>query len=209
MYQPPAFRENRRDILHDLIRSHPLATLVTAGSAGLIADLAPFMLVADADGGNAVLRGHLARGNDQLAALRAGGDALLIFQGPAAYVSPSVYPTKAEHGRVVPTWNYVIVQVRGVARVIDDPAWLRGQVDALTTAMEAGRPHPWRVDDAPAEFVAGQLRGIAGVEIPIQAIDGKWKVSQNQPEINREGVAAAMDGEHPAMAALVRGNRPG
>ncbi len=112
----------------------------------------------------------------------------MIFQGPQAYISPSWYATKREHGKVVPTWNYVIVQVRGTPMVIEDRDWLRNQIDELTSIHECGRAEPWSPDDAPADFIAGQMKGIVGLEIPIERIEGKWKASQNQPEPNRIGV---------------------
>ncbi len=204
MYRPPAFREDRIEILHQVIRDHPLATLVTAGASGLIANVLPFTLAATADGD--VLQAHLARANDQLGDLRAGAPVLIVFQGPQAYVTPSWYPSKAADGKVVPTWDYVIVQVRGTPRVIDDPQWLYEQVDVLTRSQEADRQEPWAVTDAPAPFISAAIRGIAGLEIPIARIEGKWKVSQNRPERDRIGVSdgLAADG-HQALADMVRG----
>lgn len=206
MYRPPAFREDRPELLHAAIRAHPLATLVTHGPSGLTANLVPFTLVTAGDGPD-LLRAHLARANPQLADLRAGGEALVIFQGPQAYVTPSWYPAKQAHGKVVPTWNYILVQAHGRPRVIDDAAWLRAQIDALTAQQEADRQDPWAVDDAPPDFVAAQLKGIAGVEIAIDRIEGKWKASQNQPAANRAGVAAglrALDPASPMAAAMER-----
>jgi len=204
MYIPPMFREERPEVLHGLIRAHPLATLITHGADGLTANLAPFILV-PGDGGPDILRAHLARGNEQLEHLRQGSEALVIFQGPQAYVSPSWYPTKREHGKVVPTWNYVVVQAWGRPRVIEDAGWLLAQIGDLTTLQEAGRAEPWSVADAPAPFIESQLRGIVGIELPIDRIEGKWKVSQNQPEPNRNGVVEGLRGERgcPAMAELV------
>lgn len=196
MYAPPAFREDRPEYLHAAIRAHPLATLVTHGPSGLTANLVPFTLVT-ADGRD-LLRAHLARANPQLADLRAGGEALVLFQGPQAYVTPSWYPSKQVHGKVVPTWNYILVQARGRPELIDDAAWLRAQIDDLTALREADRPAPWSVADAPPDFVAAQLKGIAGVEIPIERIEGKWKASQNQPEANRAGVVAGLREQDPA-----------
>lgn len=202
MYTPPAFREDRPEVLEALIRAHPLATLVTAGAGGLIANLVPFFLAATPQGD--VLRAHMARANDQLASLRAGAEALVIFQGPQAYVSPAWYPTKQEHGRAVPTWNYAVVQVRGTPRVIEDPDWLLAQISELTRRQESGRPDPWAVTDAPADYVAAQMRAIVGVEIPVSRIDGKWKASQNQPEANRRGVIRGLrEVAADAMATIV------
>ena len=204
MYQPPAFREDRLEILCDLIRVHPLATLVTHGASGLAANLAPFTLVTGHDGAN-LLRAHLAKANDQLADLRQGCEALVIFQGPQAYISPSWYPTKKEDGKAVPTWNYIVVQAWGRPRVIDEPAWLLTQVDALTTQQERDRAEPWSVGDAPQSYIAGLIKGIAGLEIPIDRMEGKWKASQNQPALNRAGVVAGLRTLDPtsSMAAAI------
>lgn len=204
MYRPHPFREDRPDVLHALIRAHPLGTLVTAGADGLTANHIPFLI--EADGELGVLRAHLARANGQLEALRAGAPALVIFQGPEAYVSPSWYATKAQSHKVVPTWNYVAVHCWGRPRVIDDPAWLRAQIGRLTASQEAGRAEPWAVEDAPEDYIAAQIRGIAGLEIPIDRIEGKWKASQNRSEADRAGVAAGL-GDHP-MAGLVGAAKP-
>ena len=203
MYQPPAFREERPEILHALIRAHPLATLITAGSGGLLANLVPFILADTGDRGT--LRAHIAKANDQVEPLRSGAETLVVFQGPEAYITPSWYASKKEHGRVVPTWNYVVVQVRGAPRVIDDPAWLRAQIGVLTAQQENPRPEPWHVADAPEAFVAAQLNAIIGIEIPIATIEGKWKVSQNRSEADRQGVVAGLraEGISEAMAKLV------
>lgn len=205
MYQPPAFREERPEVLHAAIRAHPLATLVTAGASGLIANLVPFALVGPDANDRLLLRSHLARANPQLADLEAGAETLLIFQGPQAYVSPSWYPSKREHGRAVPTWNYIMVQARGRPAVNDAPEWLRAQLDGITAQMEGGRPEPWAVSDAPTDYVAAQLRGIRGIEVEVSSLDGKWKVSQNQPEANRAGVVQGLcNGGHYALAAEIR-----
>jgi len=204
MYAPPAFVESRMNVLHGLIRAHPLGLLITAGPAGIVANPVPFQLVNEGDG--AVLRAHLSRANPQLADLD-GADCLVVFQGPHAYVSPSWYATKEETGKVVPTWNYIIVQVRGQARRIDESAWLRAQVEALTQVREQGFASPWSADDAPADYIAAQLRGIVGVEIPVMQMDGKWKLSQNRAEKDREGVVAglAAQGDADLAAAMERG----
>lgn len=203
MYQLPAFREERLEILHALIRAHPLATLITAGTGGLIANLVPFTL-ADTNG-KGTLRAHIAKANPQIDALKAGAETLVVFHGPEAYITPSWYASKKEHGRVVPTWNYAVVQVRGIPCVIDAPAWLRGQIDALTSGQEDHRPEPWKVTDAPEEFIEGQLRAIIGIEIPILTIDGKWKVSQNRSAADRQGVYEGLqvEGINEDMAKLV------
>ncbi len=203
MYRPPAFREDRREVLHALIEAHRLGTLVTHGPDGLKANLVPFSLDRTR-GPQGMLKAHLARANDQFADLAAGGEAMVIFQGPESYITPSWYPSKHEHGKVVPTWNYVSVEAHGRPVVVDDPAWLMAQIAELTAAEEAERPAPWAVSDAPDAYVASQLKGIFGIEIEIARIEGKWKTSQNRPEPDRAGVAEglASEGEE-AMAELV------
>jgi transcriptional regulator len=203
MYQPSAFKEENLDTLHQLIRAHPLATLITSGHDGLLANLVPFTLHNDTEQGT--LRAHIARANDQVAALQASAETLVIFHGPEAYITPSWYASKQEHGRVVPTWNYVVVQVRGTPTVIEDPTWLRAQIEALTTSQENQRTHPWQVSDAPEHFIDAQLRAIIGIEIPILSIEGKWKVSQNRSPSDREGVHHGLKNEarNDAMATLV------
>lgn len=186
MYTPPAFRENRPEVLREAIRAYPLGTLITGGPSGLIANVLPFSLQTAPEGD--VLHAHLAKANDQIDDLRQGSPALVVFQGPQAYVSPSWYPTKHEHGRVVPTWNYVIVQITGIPVIVDDATWLRNQIEQLTAAHEHGRIAPWSVSDAPESFVAGQMKGIVGLEIAVSRMEGKWKTSQNQPVENRIGV---------------------
>lgn len=203
MYLPNSFREDSLATLHALMRAHPLATLITAGAGGLLANLVPFIV---AEGGaNGILRAHIAKANDQVAALSSGAETLVLFQGAEAYITPSWYVSKQEHGRVVPTWNYVSVQVKGTPRTIDDPEWLRAQLGQLTAMQEADRTEPWHVSDAPEPFIEGQLKAIIGVEIPITAIEGKWKVSQNRSAADRHGVAQGLraEGIGEAMAQLV------
>ncbi len=209
MYQPPHFREDDPAVQHALIRAHPLGLLVTLGAEGLEANPIPFVLDTPAEG-PAMLRGHLARPNPQWRQADPDIDALVVFQGPEAYITPSWYAAKAETGRVVPTWNYVVVQVRGRMTVTENPAWLRRQIAALTDEQEGRRPAPWRVDDAPAPFVEGQIRGIVGVEIAVARIDGKWKASQNRPAADRPGIVAGLAEVGAAdMAALVRSRNGG
>lgn len=205
MYQPPAFREDRLEVQHTFIRTHPLGLLITGGPAGLIANLFPFLL--DRDGsGKGTLRLHIARANPQWRELEAIDQCLVVFQGPQDYVTPSWYATKRETGKVVPTWNYATVHAWGRPRIVDDDAWLRRQLEDLTLSREGRRTAPWQVDDAPADFIAAQMRAIVGVEIPILAIEGKWKMSQNRPEADRLGVIAGFREAGEAgetMAALV------
>ena len=205
MYQPPHFREDRLEVQHQLIRSHPLGLLITAGAGGLQANPIPFLIDATASE-HGTLRAHLARANPQLRELAAVTECLVVFQGPQHYISPSLYATKQETGKVVPTWNYITVHAWGAARVMDDTAWLRRQVDDLTRHNEATRETPWQVADAPEPFITAQLKGIVGLEIPVARIEGKWKASQNRPAADRDGVVAGLraageDGE--AMADIV------
>lgn len=208
MYQPPHFREDRLEVHHALIRAHPLGLLVTNGSTGLLANPVPFMLD-EAASPHGTLRAHLARANPQWRDFDPAQEALVVFQGTETYITPSWYEAKREHGKVVPTWNYAIVQAYGRMRVMDDPQWLLRQISAITTAQEASLPEPWAVDDAPADFLAAQLKGIVGVEIEITRIEGKWKVSQNRSEADRKGVAEGLRGsgneEAHRMADLVDG----
>lgn len=208
MYQPPHFVETRLDVLHALIRTHPLGLLVSSGPEGPMANPIPFLLDADVVP-HGRLRAHLARANPQWRLLADNPEApvLVVFQGAESYVTPSWYETKRETGKVVPTWNYAIVQVRGKARVIDDKQWLAGQIAELTATHEAGRAEPWHVTDAPDAFIEAQIKGIIGIEVDVTAIEGKWKVSQNRPAGDRAGVAEGLDGTSAAsteMARLVR-----
>jgi transcriptional regulator len=204
MYLPALFREDRVEAQHALIRSHPLGLLISHGSSGLSANLLPFVLKAG-DGERAVLQAHMARANPQWRELD-GQAVLVVFRGTDAYISPSLYATKKETGKVVPTWNYTMVQARGKAKLRDHIDWLTPQLNALTTGREASRPHPWAIADAPADYIEAQKKAIVGIEIEIAQLEGKWKVSQNQPEANRRSVVAGLSLEESTreMAELVR-----
>lgn len=206
MYQPPHFVESRPEVLFDLIARHPFAALVRSGANGLEADHLP--LVHDPSPAPfGTLRGHVARANPLWRACADGLDVLLIFQGAHTYVTPAWYPGKQVHGRVVPTWNYAVVHARGRARAVDDPAWLNALVTRLTDQNEAGRAQPWRVTDAPEAYVAAQLRAVVGLEITVEQLTGKWKVSQNREPADRagvvEGLRARGDAVATEMAAMV------
>lgn len=207
MYQPPHFREDDLATQHALIRAHPLGLLITAGAGGLVANAVPFHLKTGLSP-KGTLQVHIAKANGQWRDIQNGATVLAVFQGADSYITPSWYSTKQETGKVVPTWNYAIVQVRGTARVVDDVAWLREQIGALTGENESDRAQPWAVDDAPADFVSAQLKGIIGIEIDITEIDGKWKVSQNRPVSDQEGVIRGLEdmpgGNAAEMAELVR-----
>ena len=201
MYEPPLHRQQDLAEIHALIRAQPFGLLISHGPSGLQATSIPFTLV---DDGSAygMLRGHLARANPQGRDLAEVGEALVVFQGADHYITPSWYATKRETGKVVPTWNYVMVQARGAPRVDESAAWLRAQVEQLTNEREAARATPWAVGDAPEAFVAQQLRAIVGVEIALTDLRGKWKASQNRNDADREGVIAGL-GDDP-MADIVR-----
>ncbi|MER8397323.1 FMN-binding negative transcriptional regulator [Mesorhizobium sp. M0306] len=205
MYQPPHFQETRQDVLHGLIRAHPLGLLVSNGTEGPVANAIPFLLDAGVPP-NGRLRAHLAKANPQwrLLADNPLAPVLVVFQGADAYVTPSWYETKRETGKVVPTWNYAIVQVRGIVTVIEDQDWLAEQISDLTMSQEGSRSAPWAVTDAPAPFIQSQIKGIVGLEIAITEISGKWKVSQNRPAADRVGVAEGLESETANSADMVQ-----
>ena len=207
MYEPPHFRETDAGMSHALIRARPLGLLVSHSEEGLTANPIPFVLDERA-GEHGVLRCHLARANPQWKQFLTPCDALVVFQGDEHYIHPGWYETKKENGKVVPTWNYAMVQVRGQAVAIEDATWLARQIRDLTQIMEGRYPDPWAVEDAPDPFIAAQIRGIVGIEITISDLRGKWKVSQNRNEADRRGVidglTAKGDPDALAMAALVK-----
>jgi transcriptional regulator len=181
MYLPKSFHETRTDVLHALMHDYPFATVITHSDDALAANHLPLELV-----GETTLHGHVARGNELASA--DGTQVLVIFHGADGYVSPNWYPTKHATGREVPTWNYAVVHVRGRLRVVDDSVWLRQLLERLTSRHEASQPKPWHVDDAPEDYVEKMLRAISGIEIAIERIEGKFKLSQNHVDVNRSGV---------------------
>lgn len=190
MYTPPAFREDDPAALRAIMREARLATLVTATADGLVATPLPLFLD-ETEGALGTLYGHLARANPQWT-LEPACEALAVFAGPDAYVTPSWYPSKREHGKVVPTWNYVAVHACGPVEFFEDRERLRDAVTRLTELYERPRADPWAVADAPEDFIDAQLRGIVGLRMPITRIEGKRKMSQNRPQADREGVAAGL-----------------
>lgn len=202
MYTPKHFAETRLDVLHEAMRAYPLAMLATQAGETLDANHIPLYLAAEPAPLGA-LQGHVARANP-LWREADGRAALAVFRGPDAYITPSWYPGKAQDGRAVPTWNYLAVHAHGRLRAIDDPAWIRAHLEALTARHEALRPHPWRLDDAPADFVDKLIGAVVGIEIVIDRLEGKRKLGQNQPAPNRAGAAAGLRaGGHEALARLM------
>ena len=210
MYLPSHFEETRAEVLRQLIRSHPLGTLVTFGADGLNANHVPFEFDPDA-APFGILRAHVARANPVWRDFSKEVEPMVIFQGPQIYITPSWYQTKKETGKVVPTFNYIVVHAYGAMRVFEDAGWLRKFVGGLTDRFEAARARPWAVSDAPKDFVASQLRAIVGIEIAVTRLIGKWKTSQNRPAADQKGVVAGLresdDAVAQAMAAAVERNR--
>jgi transcriptional regulator len=191
MYSPKHFEETRIEPLHELIRAHPLGTLITLASSGLEANHIPFEVHPE-PAPFGTLCAHVARANPMWQDFSADTEALVVFQGPSAYVTPSWYATKRQTGKVVPTYNYAVVHAYGRLRIIEDRDWLRGLVGRLTDRFESPRKDPWQVLDAPKDFVDNLLGAIVGLEIPIARIVGKWKMSQNRPQVDIAGIVAGL-----------------
>ncbi|HXE29532.1 MAG TPA: FMN-binding negative transcriptional regulator [Stellaceae bacterium] len=205
MYVPQHFEESRVPVLHRTMREIGFATLVTIGTDGLIASHVPLLLDPEPTPFG-TLSGHLARANSQWTGAASDVEALAIFLGPHAYVSPSWYPTKAESGKVVPTWNYVAIHAYGKLRLIDDPDWKLAHVAKLTHSHESQQAKPWAVSDAPPDFIRGMVNAIIGFELPIARLEGKWKMSQNRPTADQAGVVEALgrqSGNGAAVAAII------
>jgi transcriptional regulator len=199
LYLPAQFNETRTDVLHALMRARPLATLVTSSESGLVANHVPLQTLAEpAPLGS--LRGHIARANPLWREHTQGSEALAIFQGPDAYISPSLYPSKMQSGEVVPTWDYAVVHAHGTLRFIDDIAWLHSFVAGLTATHESSLPKPWKIGDAPREYIEKMLRMIVGFEFSILRLTGKWKVSQNRPAADQLGVVQGLQSSGDADA---------
>ncbi len=205
MYQPAHFIEQDAETLLDLMKTTPLATLIRGG-AELTADILPLEVERVGEGWR--ITGHVARANP-LWREADGQPVLVVFQGPQGYVSPSWYASKAEHHKVVPTWNYTMVQAHGTLRAIDDPAWVRAFVTRLTETHEGGRAMPWHVSDAPDDYIAATQRAIVGIEIDVTRVEGKFKLSQNRSAADRTGVVLGLDADavqqrQPEAAALAQ-----
>ncbi len=207
MYNPSHFEETRLDVMHALVRSHPLATLVVMSQDGLLANHIPLYL--RPEGSLGTLVGHIARANPVWTQMDPGVEALAVFQGPQHYISPGWYATKKEHGKVVPTWNYAVVHGKGAMRFHHEADWIRQLLLDLTAQQESAMPSPWSVGDAPRDYTDSMLRALVGIEIPLKSLQGKWKVSQNQPAVNQRSLVAALeaaqrDEDAQAMARLVK-----
>lgn len=210
MYIPEHFAEPRVEVLHELIRARPLSTVVTFSLGGLNANHIPLHL-SEGPSPLGTLRGHAARANPIWSDFAKDVEALAVFHGPDAYISPSWYPTKTETGKAVPTWNYAVAHAYGTLRVIDDAPWLRAHLEALTAQHEAAFEEPWHLSDAPHDFTEKLIGAIVGIEIVITRLQGKWKASQNQPLQNQAGVIHGLrqsgSVEGLEMAALIEGAR--
>jgi transcriptional regulator len=206
LYLPAHFNETRPEAMHALMRAQPLCTLVTQCDSGLVANHVPVQTL-DEPKPLGCIRGHIARANPLWRDYRAETQALAIFQGPQAYISPSFYPSKATTGEVVPTWNYAVVHASGSLRFIQDAGWLREFVAGLTATHEAPRSVPWKIDDAPAPYIDKMLSSIVGFEFSIATLSGKWKVSQNRSQADQQGVIRnlqnADDADSREMAAML------
>jgi transcriptional regulator len=205
MYIPRANKEDRVPVLHKLIEEQPFASLITVGSSGLFASHIPMVL--EQNGAMGQLRGHISRANTQWRDYTPSVEALAIFSGPQHYITPNWYLEKKETGKVVPTWNYVVVHAYGYLKVIEDGEWLMTHLVSLTNIHEADSPVPWKIGDAPGDYIAALTKGIVGLEMTIERLEGKWKISQNRSEQDRDGVANGLGEldttESLAMKALV------
>ena len=201
MYVPSHFEETRTAVLQQLMHDHAHAMLIVLDASGLNANHIPFEFDPDPTPFG-TLRAHVARSNPVWKDFARDVEALVVFQGPQAYITPSWYETKKETSKVVPTYNYMVVHAYGVLRVVENKAWLRALVERLTNRFEGARPEPWKVDDAPDDYVDKMLGAIIGLELAITKLAGKWKVSQNRPEADRAGVATGLSasGEADAVA---------
>lgn len=211
MYNPSSFAEHDVSVMHAFIEAYPLGALVTASASGLFATHLPLAL--DRGRGQyGTLQGHIARANPHHELAGDGSEALVLFTGVDSYVTPSFYPSKTKHGKVVPTWNYVAVHAHGTLRFVREPEALKRHLAQLTARHEAGRPRPWSIDDAPEGYVDKQLAAIVGVELEITRLDGKWKMSQNRAAEDVEGVieglGASEDARQREVADVVRARRP-
>lgn len=191
MYLPTHFAEERPEVIRAFMREQPLGLVIASGKAGLTADPIPFVFDERA-GEHGTLLGHVARNNPLWQNHDDGQDVLVVFQGSSAYITPTWYETKRITHEVVPTYNYLMVQVRGSMNIHNDFKWVRRQAGLLTNEMESGRETPWKMGDAPQEYLTGMLSSIVGIEIPVRTMTGKWKLGQNRVEADRLGAIAGL-----------------
>ena len=201
MYIPKHFEQTDLKVLQDLVRAAPLATLVTVHPHGLNAN--PIPLYFELNEGLGVLQGHIARANSLWRDFDKSVEALAIFQGADAYISPSWYPSKQEHGKVVPTWNYIAMHVYGNLRMIDDATWLQQFLEKLTAQEEADFPQPWKLSDAPASYIENMLKAIIGIELEITRWEGKYKLSQNKTDSEYQGIIDGLQAQSSAAALVL------
>ena len=207
MYIPKKFKQDNTQDLLTCIEQYPFATLITGGSDAFDAMHLPLYMVQEGD--TFKLRGHIARANPLWSKANSECPVLVIFNGPNCYVSPNHYPTKKQNGRAVPTWNYVVVHVKGALRFIHDSEWIKEVMGTLTTQHEAGELTPWSMNDAPQEYIDRLVGAVVGIEIDVESITGKWKLSQNQPEVNQAGVISGLSQDNEAgkkVAELIKDN---
>jgi len=197
MHIPKHFEETDLSVLHSLVKSHPLGTWVSQSQGELIANHIPFLIDNRANT-NGVLLGHVAKANPVWKTLSENESSIVIFQGAETYITPSWFPSKHEHGKAVPTWNYAVVHIHGVPRIIEDKKWILSHLNALTDEHESNQESPWEVADAPKDFVNRMLKGIVGIEITIERIEGKWKTSQNKADVDKLGVIAGLNARNDA-----------
>lgn len=203
MYTPRHFEETRLDVMHALMAANPLGSVVRHGPDGLAADHIPFEICPPCDDAPlGLLRAHVARNNPLWR--EAGTQAMVLFHGGDAYISPEFYEEKPLTGKVVPTWNYAVVHAHGTLKVVDEPAWLLSLVERLTDRHEAVRAQPWTVADAPRQYIDAMLKAIVGIEIRIDRIEGKWKLSQDDGAVNESRIAAALAADGHPVGALMR-----
>ena len=209
MYIPHHFKETRLEVLHQLIKQVPFCSLISQSERGLVANHLPLLLDTTTPPFG-VLRGHVARANPVWKDFSDSVESLVIFQGPDSYISPSWYPGKSEHGKVVPTWNYIAVHVTGIPQIMDDRTWILNHICELSDTHEAFQEVPWKVSDAPKEFIDQMMLAIVGIEIPITSITGKWKASQNRSKEDQRGVITALKSQSGdddlEMADIICGN---
>ncbi len=211
MYLPKHHEETDLSVLHSLIRAHPLGTWAAQGNGELVVNHIPFILDSSR-GDRGTLMGHVARANEVWQVFSKTVDSVVVFQGAESYITPSWYPSKHAHGKAVPTWNYAVVHAHGLPVVIEDKAWLLKHLNQLTDLHEADQALPWKVSDAPTDYIERMLSAIVGIEIPIAKLVGKWKISQNRSESDKLGVVAGLlargTPQSTEMAALVNANVP-